>query len=174
MDSISSRSAINHNRTRWESARSCLLARQSLQIVSDSTINTPPRLHLRWLPGRFAVARLVPDAPIPPWAIRRSPFFSITRTDKELSIVAPQDFVPDNVTAERGFVAMRIVGKLDFSEFGILARLIGALADANISVVAISTYDTDYLLVRAADRARAETASALVGEFETASKGRTK
>lgn len=111
------------------------------------------RLQLRELPGRFVVARLTADAPIPDWAgASNTPLLSITRTNDELSIVAPNDVVPNDVRAERDFIAFAVVGPLDFSLTGILARLTAALAEASIPVFAISTFDTDYLLVRAAHR----------------------
>lgn len=90
----------------------------------------------------------------------------MTRTTDELSIIAPQESVPADITDERGFMAMRVVGTLDFSEAGIIAKLTGTLADAGISVVAISTYDTDYLLVREDDQQRAAAALARVAPVE--------
>lgn len=121
-------------------------------------MDTPP-LQLRELAGRFAVARLEPNAPIPDWASApAAPLLSITRTADELSIVAPDGVVPDEVKAERDFIAFVVVGPLDFSLTGILARLTAALAKASIPVFAISTFDTDYLLVRAAQREAARSA----------------
>ena len=110
---------------------------------------------LEWLPGRFAVCRLDAAAAIPDWALRGSDFLSITRSEAELSIVAAEVLVPTEVTAERGWVAMRVVGKLDFSTVGVLAKLTGALAEVGISCFAISTYDTDYILVKEQDAVRA-------------------
>lgn len=81
------------------------------------------------------------------WAIR-SDFWSITRTPEELSLVLPEENVPDGILAERGWSALQVQGPLDFSLTGILASLTAPLADAGISVFALSTYDTDYLLVR--------------------------
>ncbi len=106
---------------------------------------------LEWLTGRFAVCRLDAAAAIPGWARGGSDFLSITRSEAELSIVAAEALVPTEVAAERGWVAMRVVGKLDFSTVGVLAKLTGALADAGISCFAISTYDTDYVLVKEGD-----------------------
>jgi len=106
---------------------------------------------LEWLTGRFAVCRLDAAAAIPGWAMGGSNFLSITRTEAELSIVAAETLVPAEVTAERGWAAMRVVGKLDFAIVGVLAKLTGALAEAEISCFAISTYDTDYILVKEVD-----------------------
>ncbi len=110
---------------------------------------------LEWLVGRFAVCRLDPSAAIPGWTLGSSDFLSITRSEVELSIVAAETLLPPEVTAERGWAAMRVVGKLDFSIVGLLAKLTDALAEAEISCFAISTYDTDYILVKDGDADRA-------------------
>jgi hypothetical protein len=115
-------------------------------------------LRLERLPGRLAICRLAADDPIPPWAREGSPLVSITRTDRELSIVAAEDAVPESVRAERGWIALRIVGTLDFSLIGIVSALTGALAEAKVPVFVLSTHDTDILLVRAGDAQRAEAA----------------
>jgi hypothetical protein len=107
------------------------------------------RLELEPIPGRFAVCRLDPGDAIPPWAADSASFLSITRTDAELSIVAEERLVPSHVRAERGFIALRVAGVLDFSLVGVLSELTGALADADVPVLAISTHDTDVLLVKA-------------------------
>jgi hypothetical protein len=76
---------------------------------------------------------------------------SLTRTDDETSLVCPVGDVPTGATlVEPGWAAMRVAGQLDFALVGILAKLAGTLADAGVSIFAISTYDTDYLLVRTA------------------------
>ena len=106
-------------------------------------------LTLQRLPERYAVARLEPEAEVPPWA-RSSTFACVTRTRHELSIVCDEAHVPAGVTAQRGFCGLRVEGPLDFSETGILASLAGPLAKAGISIFAVSTYDTDYLFVPAA------------------------
>jgi hypothetical protein len=114
------------------------------------------RLEVETLCGRFAVARLAPDAPVPAWAAAPGAFVSVTRTGHELSIVAPVEAVPGDVRAERGFAALRVVGPLAFDAVGVLAALSGALAAAEVPLLVISTFDTDVLLVREAhlDRAR--------------------
>ena len=110
-------------------------------------------LRLRALPGRYAVARLPCDAAVPEWA--RGAVVSITRSDRELSIVCADDAVPADVTAERDFVGWRVDGTLDFALTGILARLTQPLADAQVSLFALSTFETDYVWVRAPDAAAA-------------------
>ncbi len=122
------------------------------------------RLALEWIPGRFAVCRLDPGAAIPAWVVGAGPLVSITRTEDELSIVAPEEAVPSEVQAERGWDAIRVVGKLDFSMVGVLAGLTGALAQAGISVFAVSTYDTDILLVRERDTEAAVSALGAVAD----------
>jgi len=93
----------------------------------------------------FAVARLEARAPIPAWA---SEFFAVTRTADELSIVCASQSVPADVVAERGFRMLMVEGPLDFSLTGVMASIAGPLAAAGVSMFAISTYDTDYVLVR--------------------------
>lgn len=100
------------------------------------------------LPDEFAVARLAPSDAIPSWAAA-APISSTTRTADELSIVCASSHVPVHVTAERGWRCLRIAGTLDFSVTGVLASIAGPLADAGVSMFAISTYDTDYVLVPA-------------------------
>lgn len=98
------------------------------------------------LPGRYAVCRLNPETPTPPWAA--GPFVSITRTADELSVVCPEDVVPSEVRAERGWRCLRVAGTLDFAMVGVLAGLVGPLAAAGVSVFVVSTFDTDYMLVK--------------------------
>jgi NAD+ diphosphatase len=111
------------------------------------------------LPGLFAVARLHAHADVPAW-VPGDGFVAITRTRDELSIVCAQDAVPEDVRAERGYAALEVAGPLDPGLVGVLARLTAALARAGIPVFAVSTYDTDYLLVRAPDLGRAQAALA--------------
>jgi hypothetical protein len=108
------------------------------------------QLTLLMVDGIFAVGRLEPDATIPPWATAGD-FFSITRTTDELSVVCPQEAVPEGVQCERGWRCLRVAGTMPFSVVGILASLTAPLAEAGISVFAISTFDTDYLFVKAED-----------------------
>lgn len=105
------------------------------------------RLSLTLVPGLLAVARLGPRDPVPDWA-NGDGLVSITRTVDELSIVCEAERVPPGVLAERDWRCLAVAGPLDFSEIGILAALSEALAEARVSLFALSTYDTDYLLVR--------------------------
>jgi len=115
------------------------------------------------IPGRYAVARLPPDAPIPAWAT--GALTSITRTADELSIVCDDDAVPNGVYAMRDFAAIRVLGTIDFGVVGVLAAMTRALAEAAVSVFAFSTFDTDYLLVRTHDFGRAREALSSVAVF---------
>ena len=121
---------------------------------------------LERLPGRYAVCRRDPGDPVPDWCRlcgASEPLLSVTRTERELSILAPERTVPPEETAERGFVALAVVGPLDFALVGLLARLTGAMAAAGIPVLAISTHDTDVLLVRQERAAEAEAALQAAG-----------
>ena len=104
------------------------------------------RLQLILLPQTFAIARLPGDAAVPEWA--GGDLVSITRTAEELSIACRADDVPEGVHCERGWRCFRVAGTLDFSLIGVLAALTVPLANAGGSVFALSTFDTDYLLVR--------------------------
>jgi ribosomal protein S18 acetylase RimI-like enzyme len=112
---------------------------------APGTTHSPLRLSAR--EERLAVCWLSPDQKVPSWATEAE-FFSVTRTSNELSIVCTESFVPAGTVCERGWRALEIVGPLDFSLVGILAAITEPLAGADISVFAISTYDTDYILVR--------------------------
>ncbi len=112
-------------------------------------------LVLRAVPGAVAVCRMPADAQHSEAWLRavvasRAPLVSVTRTDAELSIVCPKDLVPPGARVEAPWHAYAVDGTLDFALVGILVRLTTPLASAGISVFAISTFDTDYLLVPAA------------------------
>lgn len=102
-------------------------------------------LTFRVHPESLAIARLAPDAAVPAWA--RGGFVTVSRTPSELSIVCADAHVPAGVTAERGRVMFGIEGVVPMTTVGLLAALCGALATRRVPVFAISTYDTDYLLV---------------------------
>jgi hypothetical protein len=103
-------------------------------------------LRVSIVPGFYAVCRLAADAAQPDWV--RGAFTSITRTPDELSIVCNDDAVPAGIKAERGWRAMRIEGPIPFEMVGVAAALISPLAAAGISIFLVSTFDTDYLLVK--------------------------
>jgi hypothetical protein len=76
------------------------------------------------------------------------PFFSVTRTEEETSILCPEQYAPQDVRSEPGWRMLKVAGPLDFSLTGVLASLAVPLAEAGVSIFALSTFDTDYLLVR--------------------------
>jgi hypothetical protein len=115
------------------------------------------------LDGTWAVARLPPGEPIPAWAVSAAPFVSITRTPEELSIVGPESAVPAGVRCERGWTMMGLLGPFAFTEVGVLASFAAPLAAAGVSVFVISTFDTDFLLVKARQVAAARAALVAAG-----------
>jgi hypothetical protein len=104
-------------------------------------------LTLSLLPGTFTICRLDPEAIIPDWA-KAGGFISITRTSDELSVVCPEANLPDGVRCDRGWRCFKVEGPLDLSLTGVLASLANPLAEARINIFALSTFDTDYLLVK--------------------------
>ena len=119
------------------------------------------KLTLRILPMKLAICRLENNAEIPRWATENS-FFSISKTDEELSIVCNEKNVPEKIKSEKNWRAIKVEGPLDFSLTGILASLANPLAAAKISIFAISTFDTDYVLVK---NENVEKAVKILGEF---------
>ncbi len=104
-------------------------------------------LNLSVLPAEFTVLRFDPGTPVPGWAQGGS-LYSVTGTMEELSIVCESKLVPGSLQGEPGWRALRVAGPLNFDEVGILAALTKILAEHGISVFALSTYDTDYILVK--------------------------
>ncbi len=119
-------------------------------------------LALDVLPGEVAVARLDPASPVPTWAHDRT-FCALVLTADELTVVCPAAAVPDGVRCEGPFRVLAVRGPLDFALTGILASLTQPLAEARISIFALSTFDTDVLLVRTADLPAATAALVAAG-----------
>ena len=111
-------------------------------------------LTLELLPDVYSICRLGPQADIPSWVLTGD-FLSITRTKNELSLVCSQERVPHGVECDKGWRCIMVRGPLDFSLVGILASLTSSLAEADVSIFAISTYETDYLLVKGENLRRA-------------------
>jgi len=105
------------------------------------------KLDLSLLPHTYAVCQFHPDKNIPYWALLGD-FVSLTRTHEELSIVCQQDNVPEDTEAERGWRCLQVQGAFDFTVAGVNASLAIPLAEADISVLAIATYATDYLFIK--------------------------
>lgn len=118
-------------------------------------------MKLSLFPNRLAVCRLSADAPLPDWP--RGQFLSITRTPAELSIVCDEAAVPPDIQAERGWRAFEVEGPIPFETTGVAAGLTAPLAASGISVFLISTYDTDWLLVKEAALERAADALRAAG-----------
>lgn len=104
-------------------------------------------LNLTLLPGTFMICRLDPEASVPEWA-HSGGFVSITRTSEELSIVCLEANIAEGVEADRGWRSFKVEGPLDLSLTGVLASLVHPLAEARINIFAMSTFDTDYLMVK--------------------------
>ena len=112
------------------------------------------KLTMKLLKERLGLCRLTKNELIPQWAIN-SDFYSITKTLEELSIVCSQDNIPSNIKCEKEWRALKIERQLEFSLIGILASIGTILAQKGISIFAISTFDTDYVLVKEKDIANA-------------------
>lgn len=97
--------------------------------------------------GRLAICRLGAGDEVPGWATGAS-FFSVTRTQDELSVVCPEGDVPEGMRRETGWRAIKLEGPFDLSMVGILSSVLGPLAGAGAGIFAVSTFDTDYVLVR--------------------------
>jgi uncharacterized protein len=99
--------------------------------------------------GSFAICRLTPDGVVPDWALGGK-FFSITGSPEELSIVCPAARVPDGVHHECDWACFKLEGPFPFSETGILVSFVHPLSERAIPIFALSTFDTDYVLVKEA------------------------
>ncbi len=103
-------------------------------------------------PGEYAVCRLGPRDAIPPWALGEA-FVSTTRAESELSIVCPVDRVPSGVESDTGWSLLRLHGPFPLDAVGVLRSVLDPLADAALTVFAVSTFDTDHILVKHLPRA---------------------
>jgi hypothetical protein len=104
-------------------------------------------MRLSLIEGELGVARLAAEDPAPAWSQSGS-ITSLTRTADEFSVVCAASAIPPGVHAERGWRCLRVAGPLDFSLTGILASILAPLAAAKVSVFTLSSYETDYVLVR--------------------------
>lgn len=128
----------------------------------------PPPLTLLDVAGRFAVCRLPSGSAIPAWATAGD-VFSVTRTADELSVVCRQELVPEGTECEGGWRCLRVAGAMPFTLVGVLASLTAPIARAGVGVFAVSTFDTDYLLVKEAEFP--EAVAALRGAGHTVEEG---
>lgn len=127
----------------------------------------------RVLQERLAVCRAAADAPIPSWGLEGE-FFCVMRTRDELSIVCPENACPENriaqdhegIVVEGGWIALKLEGPFPFAMTGVLASFVQPLAEAGIPVFAISTFDTDYVLIKDENLKKALTALGAAGHQE--------
>jgi hypothetical protein len=106
-------------------------------------------MRLTLLPGRFSVCRLEPQAKLP------ERFWSSTRTEEELSVITAEGEEPRGAKVEPGWRVLKLEGPIPFTMTGVLHALLEPLAKAMIGIFAVSTFDTDYVFVKAADCAAA-------------------
>jgi hypothetical protein len=118
-------------------------------------------VNLALLPDRVAVCRLAPDSEMPRSAV--GGFWSVTRTSEELSVVCAEASVPEGVRCEAGWRILKVAGPLEFSLTGILLAVATPLAETGVSIFVISTFDTDYVLVKEENVDRAVTALEAAG-----------
>ena len=104
-------------------------------------------LTMKLLKEKYGVCRLDKAELIPQWTTV-SDFFSVTKTSDELSIICNENNIPSGIKCEKNWRVLKIEGPLDFSLIGILAAITAILAQKSISIFAVSTYDTDYILVK--------------------------
>lgn len=125
-------------------------------------------MQLTVLSERLCVCRLPVDAP---WPAPRpgTGFYSVTRTGSEVSVVCDEDDAPPGARVDNDWRALEVAGPLDFSMVGVMASITAPLADVDVSVFVVSTYDTDYLLVHAAALERAIAALRDAGHHVAAS-----
>ncbi|MFA6008057.1 MAG: ACT domain-containing protein [Candidatus Shapirobacteria bacterium] len=100
------------------------------------------------LPGGYSVFRFGPGQ-VPALDLRSQAFCCVTSTKEEVSVICASGTLEGALKVEDGWRALKIAGPLDFSLVGVLAEASGILAEAKVSIFAVSTFDTDYLLVKA-------------------------
>lgn len=110
-------------------------------------MSNEPTIKLELLKNEYAVCRLEASAPIPTW-ISGNDFVSITRTKEELSIVCLDKAIPEGTRFKNAWKIIKVLGPLDFSLIGILSSISTVLTQAHVSIYALSTYNTDYILVQ--------------------------
>ena len=121
-----------------------------------------PKLVLSVLFETFTIHKLSPDALIPE-EILKSNYYSVSKTENELSLVCSEVIEVQSLQSSKGWKYIKVLGPLDFNLTGILAGISDILAQTNISIFAISTFDTDYILVRTRDISSSRTILRLAG-----------
>lgn len=105
------------------------------------------KLKIRLLQGIYAVCQISNREKVPSW-VEEKGFFSVTKTEDEISVVMLQDKISKEIKAEKDWRILKVEGTLDFSLIGILAKISSVLAENQISIFVISTFNTDYILVK--------------------------
>jgi hypothetical protein len=108
---------------------------------------TPKNLTLSILQEKFGICHFNKNSHIPVWATEKNSFASITLTSDELSIICPEEKIPAGVMFEKNWRAFKVKGPLGFTLTGVVSSLSTPLAEAKISILYVSTYETDYLFV---------------------------
>lgn len=109
------------------------------------------------LDGTYAIHRFAPETAIPK-AVFSSPFYAVTRTNEELSVVLVEGLIKNSEKVDSGWAVIKVNGPLELTMTGVMAGLSRSLASAGISLFAISTFDTDYFLVKAGALVKARSA----------------
>jgi len=104
-------------------------------------------LRLKLLDEIFSIHRFSKSKEVP-FEVFQSSFFSISKTDEELSIICPASLAFDSEQCNNGWMCIKVIGPLDLNLIGIMSKLSSVLTEAQISVFALSTYDTDYILIK--------------------------
>lgn len=133
-----------------------------MAVIHDE--DRPPQRHhlkFRQLPGPYAIVRMASDSPIPNWATKGE-FHSITRTTDELSVVCPTENLPPDAHSLHRWICLKLEGPFPFSMTGVLLSFIQPLSNNGIPIFAVSTYDTDYVLIQE------EWAGAAIAELQRA------
>ena len=114
------------------------------------------------MPEKLGICHFDKNSLIPDWALEKTNFTSITRTQNELSITLPQDKIPSGVLVERDWRAFKLEGDVELTSVGIIASLAKPLAEAGISIFNVSTYETNYILV---EEKNLQKAKKILGRF---------
>jgi len=112
-------------------------------------------MNLSIIPNKFAICRLDPDRKVPDWALNDI-FFNISKTTEEFSVVTLQNSVPLGIKAERDWRIIKVAGPMDLNLTGVLLSIARPLADGQVAIFALSTYDTDYIMVKDTDLEKAK------------------
>jgi uncharacterized protein len=116
--------------------------------IPSSMASSSRSLTLELFQEKFVICRLSPSASLPAWAFN-GPFISINKTDDELSIITlDNDQLPQDIKCERQWRCFKLRGPFPFTLTGVLASILNPLANAEVSILAVSTFDTDYVLVK--------------------------